>query len=209
MPSKSESQKRLFCMAYAVRKGKLARNKVTKAVLDIADGDMTDKDIQEFMVKEESTLMDYIKEKLEEEEGYDTPYSSGERPVFSRKQEAFIIIKPGFLNLSEEILDMFKEGGFEIKKTKPKLLTETEAKTLYDMHKKEDFFDALVKYMSEGESIGVILHPTHAMTNENLFKAIDKIKDEVRDKWSESDMRNVMHSSDSLENMKNEAAIYF
>lgn len=65
MPSKSKSQQRLFCMAWAVRKGELERNKVSKEVLDIADGDMTDKEIKEFMVlKESSHLVDYLLNQL-------------------------------------------------------------------------------------------------------------------------------------------------
>ena len=196
-------------MAYAVRKGKLARNKVTKSVLDIADGDMTDKELKEFMVKESKSLMEYIKEKQEEKEGYNTPYATEETIEFPEKHEAFIVIKPGFLNLSEEILKIFTDEGFIIEKTRPKVLTETEAKQLYAVHKEEDFFDALVKYMISGESIGVLFTPEKKMREKTLFNKIDKLKDEIRKKWGESDMRNVMHSSDNLQNMKNESSIYF
>lgn len=67
MPSKSKAQQRLFCMAYAVRKGELKRSDVTDEVLKIADGDMTDKELKEFMELKESegvTLRDYIEESL-------------------------------------------------------------------------------------------------------------------------------------------------
>lgn len=59
MPSTSKSQQRLFCMAYAVRKGELERSKVTKSVLDIADGDMTDKEIKDFMELKENKIKSY------------------------------------------------------------------------------------------------------------------------------------------------------
>lgn len=59
MPSTSKSQQRLFCMTYAVRKGKLKRSEVTKSVLDIADGDMTDSEIKEFMELKESYIQDF------------------------------------------------------------------------------------------------------------------------------------------------------
>ena len=52
MPAKSKSQQRLFQMALAVRKGKLPRSKAWKSVLDIADGNMTDKQIEDFCVLE-------------------------------------------------------------------------------------------------------------------------------------------------------------
>lgn len=210
MPAKSESQKRLFCMAYAVRKGKLSRNKVNKAVLDIADSDMTDKEIQDFMVKESKSLMEFIKEKLEEKEGYETPYADENIEVdFPEKERAFIVIKPGFLFLSEEILKMFTDNGFIIEKTRPKRLLEEEARKLYAVHEKEDFFEDLVKYMASDISLGVLFRPEKKMKLKNFFNKVDKLKDKVREQWGESDMRNVMHSSDNLENMKNESSIYF
>lgn len=48
MPAKSLAQQRLFGMALAVRKGELKRNEVDKTVLDIVDGDMTNKEIEDF-----------------------------------------------------------------------------------------------------------------------------------------------------------------
>lgn len=48
MPAKSLAQQRLFGMALAVRKGELKRKDVDKNVLGIVDGDMTDKEIEDF-----------------------------------------------------------------------------------------------------------------------------------------------------------------
>lgn len=48
MPSKSQAQQRLFGMALAVRRGELDRSKVDKNVLEIVDGEMTDKEIEDF-----------------------------------------------------------------------------------------------------------------------------------------------------------------
>jgi nucleoside diphosphate kinase len=48
----------------------------------------------------------------------------------------------------------------------------------------------------------------HAMTEDTL-KQLLNIKDKIRDEHSESDMRNVIHSSDSWENARKESEIYF
>lgn len=65
MPSKSKSQQRLFCMAWAVRKGELSRKDASEEVLKIADSDMTDKEIKDFMVLKESiSLVDYLNDNL-------------------------------------------------------------------------------------------------------------------------------------------------
>ena len=65
MPSKSKSQQRLFCMALAVRKGDLKRSEVDDSVLNIVDSDMTDKEIEEFTVRE--SLQDYLEKNLDED----------------------------------------------------------------------------------------------------------------------------------------------
>lgn len=66
MPSTSKSQQRLFCMAYAVRKGELSRDKVTQSVLDIADGDMTDKEIKDFMELKENRIIESFENFIKE-----------------------------------------------------------------------------------------------------------------------------------------------
>ena len=57
MPSNSKSQQRLFSMALAVRKGELKRKDVHQSVLDIVDSEMTNKEIEEFTVLKESSIM--------------------------------------------------------------------------------------------------------------------------------------------------------
>lgn len=48
MPSVSKPQQHLMGMAWAVRKGKLDRSKVSQEVITLADGKMSDKDLQDF-----------------------------------------------------------------------------------------------------------------------------------------------------------------
>ena len=62
MPAKSKSQQRLFGMALAVRKGELKRDDVDGVVLDIVDGDMTDKQIEDFA--KTKGLKEYLNEQL-------------------------------------------------------------------------------------------------------------------------------------------------
>lgn len=64
MPSKSKSQQQLFRMVLAVRKGKLKRSDVSKEVLDIVDGDMTDKQIEDFTKISLEGLQDHLKKEL-------------------------------------------------------------------------------------------------------------------------------------------------
>lgn len=60
MPAKSKSQQRLFGMALAVRKGEMKRSEVYKEVLDIVDGDMTDKEIEDFAKTSHKSLKEHL-----------------------------------------------------------------------------------------------------------------------------------------------------
>lgn len=65
MPAKSKAQQALFGMALAVRKGEMKRNEVNKDVLDIVDGDMTNKEIEDFAKTSHKGLPQYLKECLD------------------------------------------------------------------------------------------------------------------------------------------------
>lgn len=65
MPSKSKAQQMLMGMALAVRRGELKRSQVDKEVLDIADGDMSTKDLEHFAKTKRKSLPDYIKEAMD------------------------------------------------------------------------------------------------------------------------------------------------
>jgi hypothetical protein len=60
MPSKSKSQQRLFSMALAVRKGELKRSEVHQSVLDIVDSKMTNKEIEEFTILKENSIISLV-----------------------------------------------------------------------------------------------------------------------------------------------------
>lgn len=119
----------------------------------------------------------------------------------------FIVIKPEFDNISNIIIEKFKSHGFAISKIRPKYLTISEAQRLYRVHQKEDFFKALCKYMSSGVSIGILLQ--HDFDIDIAFEKLNKLKKEIREKYSKSDMKNVIHSSEKFEDMQKECRIYF
>ena len=120
----------------------------------------------------------------------------------------FTIVKPGFEKQCKEIVEMFEKEGWKLKRTRPKMLTLREAHVLYAVHKKEDFYQELCEYMASDLSIGMIFEK-NCKINKAMFEEVDKIKDRIRAKWGKSDMKNVLHSSDSLLHMEQESQIYF
>ena len=126
----------------------------------------------------------------------------------TEKYNIFVIVKPGFLKLTPVIINIFEEHGWTLEKIRTKTLLKSEAKRLYDIHKKEDFYDDLCNYMSSDQSTGMVFVKDKPMSKK-MFDETNKIKDIIRKKYGESEMRNVIHSSDSLERMKIERGIYF
>lgn len=123
-------------------------------------------------------------------------------------QRIFTVIKPGFLHLAKNIIEIFNKNGWEVSKLRTKQLLRKEANKLYAVHKKESFYNDLCKYMSSGPSLAIIFI-RDKLNNDKIYKEVSEIKDRIRKKWGESEMRNVLHSSDSYEHMLKEMSIYF
>lgn len=129
-------------------------------------------------------------------------------PYSKTTKHIFVIIKPGFLPLCSKILQIFEESGWNISMLRTKQLLLSEAQKLYTIHKGKDFYKDLCKYMSSGLTMAFIFEKDMPM-DDKVFEEVGEIKNIIRKKWGESDMRNVIHSSDSLEHMNQEAPIYF
>lgn len=212
MPAKSLSQQKLFAMALQVRKGNLKRSDVNDSVLNIVDSDMSNKDIEDFAstkgLKEQ--LLEAKKDRRAIMNKYENNYANKFEPDVEEcalNKKVFVIVKPGFLTLAPIIVKMFEDEGFKLYQTRSKRLLPKESLRLYYVHKDEDWYYSLCKYMSSDISIGMTF--LYNGGDKNAIEKTDSLKKKIREKWSESDMRNVMHSSDSYENMKKESEIYF
>lgn len=121
-------------------------------------------------------------------------------------KEIFVVVKPGFLDKANQIIDKFARNGFVFKKMRTKQLTMGEAQRMYYVHKDEDFYYKLCKYMSSGPCLGIIFD---ASGIEDPFEITDELKDKIRNQFGMDDMRNCLHSSDNVENMKKESSVFF
>ena len=122
--------------------------------------------------------------------------------LINQTKQEFVIIKPGFLKYSTRILDELLSKGFVVRNRSIQKLTLETARTIYAPHKDEPFYDDLCQYMSSDYSMGVTLLNTKGLD-------LVAIKDEIRKRYGVDEMRNAIHSSDSIENMKRESKLYF
>ena len=118
---------------------------------------------------------------------------------------AFVILKPEFLKYEQQWLDMLKNNDWQIIQKKKLKLTHEQAEELYEMHKDKDFYKDLCNYMSSDDCICCTCHKDCG----DPIKEMKKLKDKARDAWGKSEMKNVMHSSDSLENVERESKVVF
>lgn len=125
--------------------------------------------------------------------------------------KAFIIIKPGFLDYKDEIFKYCADKGFIMHDhTNPMRLTDKQIKYLYGCHSKEDWYDDLCKYMASGDIIAAeYVFDYDKYPDTNTISLMKDIKHHFRDKYGKDDMRNCMHSSDSLDNVQREGKIIF
>lgn len=125
--------------------------------------------------------------------------------------KAFTIIKPGFLKYRDEIYQYITDKGFIMHDhTNPMILSKKQTEDLYSCHKNEDWYDDLCKYMRSGEIEAAIwVFDSEKNPNINTILLMKDIKHHFRDKYGKSEMKNCMHSSDSLENVKREYKIIF
>ena len=135
------------------------------------------------------TLIEFIKESLEND---------------PKQMNGFAILKPGFLDYEQQWKDLIgKTEGWDIIRCNRVYLEPEQAAELYSPHKDKDFYNDLCKYMSSGECVCCTCHKDC----KDPIEEMKKIKDKVRNKWGIDDMKNAMHSSDSLDNVYRESKI--
>lgn len=127
----------------------------------------------------------------------------------------FTMIKPDGVanNNTGAILDDIIKGGFKIIAMKMLQLTPEKAGAFYAVHKARPFYNDLVKYMSSGPIVAIILEKDNAIEDfRKLIGATDPAKaapGTIRAKYAKSIDANAVHGSDSDENAKIEGDFFF
>ena len=124
------------------------------------------------------------------------------------KYNILVIVKPGFFDNIQYIIDQYIEKGWVLDRMRTKQLLLSEAKQLYSPHKGKEFYKDLCKYMSCGSSTA-LLFTKDVPFSDKMFEETNSIKDKIRKEIGKDEMKNAIHSSDSLERLPIERGIYF
>ena len=132
---------------------------------------------------------------------------AGNRTLTIIKPDAFGSGKSGL------IIAHLEKAGFKIISSRVMRLSEAQAQAFYAVHRERPFFAPLVRFMTSGKCMPMILERADAVAA--LRKAIgatDPAEAEagtVRKLYAESKERNAIHASDSDENAEREARFFF
>jgi len=127
----------------------------------------------------------------------------------------FTMIKPDAVqdNHIGGITQMMEAAGFRIVALKKTRLAAERAGKFYEVHQERPFYNDLVKYMSSGPIVAMILEKENAVVDfRTLIGATNPDKaDEgtIRKKYAKSMEANAVHGSDSDENAQIEGDFFF
>jgi len=130
-------------------------------------------------------------------------------------EKSLIIIKPDGLQkrVAGRIISKFEEAGFTIENMKLTKIDEELASAHYKDHIKKDFFGPLLKYITSGPVIIMVISGEDTISRaRNLMGPTDSReapKGTIRGDFGKDTTINVIHGSDSAESAKREIGLFF
>jgi nucleoside-diphosphate kinase len=125
------------------------------------------------------------------------------------------IVKPDAFGAGKagKIISHLESAGFRVVAARVLHMTEAQAGAFYEVHKERPFYGSLVKFMTSGPCMPMVLEKSNAVLG--LRDAIgstdpaEAAEGTVRKLYAESKERNAIHASDSDENAAREARFFF
>ena len=130
-------------------------------------------------------------------------------------EQTFSIIKPNAVTKKAigAIIDRFEKSGLQIAAMKMTWLEDKKAEGFYAEHKERPFFGSLVKFMTSGPVVLLVLEGENAvLKNRELMGATnpkEAAAGTIRADFASSIDANAVHGSDSQENAAIETAYFF
>jgi len=130
-------------------------------------------------------------------------------------ERTLTILKPDAVAAGKvgAILEHLEREGFRFLAMKRMRLSPEQARAFYAVHRDRPFYDALVRFMTEGPVVVVALSRENAVSHlRRTMGATDSRKAEpgtVRQAHGTDIERNAIHGSDSPDNAAKEVAFFF
>ena len=130
-------------------------------------------------------------------------------------ERTLVLIKPDGVerNLSGEIIKRLEMRGLKIAALKFLLVKEELARKHYDIHQGKPFYEGLIKYITSGPVIAMVLEGPNAIKavrqTMGATNPVEAAPGTIRHDFGLLTSRNLTHASDSPENAEIEIANWF
>ena len=130
-------------------------------------------------------------------------------------ERTFAIIKPDAVAKSQtgEIVAAIEQNGFRIVGLKMRRISQQEAESFYGVHKERPFFPGLVKFMTEGPVVVLVLEREGAIAKwrevMGATNPANAAEGTIRKRFAENIERNCVHGSDAPETAAQEIPFFF
>jgi nucleoside-diphosphate kinase len=125
------------------------------------------------------------------------------------------IIKPDAVTAGQagEILAMMERAGFRVLALRMTRLTEAQAKGFYAVHREKPFFVGLIKFMTEGPIIVMVLEREDAIRKlrevMGATNPANAAEGTIRKRFATNIERNCVHGSDAADTAERELGFFF
>jgi len=130
-------------------------------------------------------------------------------------ERTFGMIKPDAVANGHlgDILNVIRDNGFRVLGLKLRRITTPEAQAFYEVHKERPFYGSLVKFMSEGPVVVMVLEREDAIAKwrevMGATNPANAAEGTIRKNFAESIERNAVHGSDAPETAAQEIPFFF
>lgn len=130
-------------------------------------------------------------------------------------EQTYVMIKPDGVQrgLVGEIISRIEKKGLKIVAMKMEVMPEPKAKEHYAEHSEKPFFEGLVKFITAGPSVSMVIEGGNAVkvmrALNGATKPFEAAPGTIRGDFALDTGRNVVHASDSSDSAKREIKIHF
>lgn len=135
--------------------------------------------------------------------------------MLTRGSYTLAIVKPDAFSAGKtgKIIAHLEAAGFRIRAARVLRMTDSQAGEFYAVHRERSFYQSLVRFMTSGTCMPLILEKPGAVAAlRTAIGATDPAQAEVgtvRKLYAESKERNAIHASDSDDNAARESRFFF
>src|ERR1700734_2315596 len=130
-------------------------------------------------------------------------------------EKTFAIINPDAVGAGQsgDIIAMIQKAGFRVAGMKMRRLSQMEAEGFYAVHRERPFYASLVKFMTEGPVVVMVLEAPDAIRKwrdtMGATNPANAAEGTIRKKFAASIERNCVHGSDAPETAAAEIPFFF